>query len=74
MLPKISATAYRTIGFEDAEDFVAYGQCLALKQTHRLFSKPDLPVTTLTWAIPCESLRTTPIWEGVAPFLASLQI
>ncbi len=32
------------------------------------------PVTTLTCAIPCESLRTTPIWEGVAPFFASLQI
>lgn len=34
----------------------------------------DIPVTTLTWAIPWESRRMTPIWEGVAPFLASLQI
>ncbi len=33
-----------------------------------------LPVTTLTCAMPCESRRITPIWEGVAPFLASLQI
>lgn len=31
-----------------------------------------LPVTDLTWAIPWESLRVTPIWEGVRPFLASL--
>lgn len=34
----------------------------------------DLPVTTLTCAIPWESRRTTPICEGVAPFFASLQI
>lgn len=34
----------------------------------------NIPVTTLTWAIPWESRRMTPIWEGVAPFLASLQI
>jgi hypothetical protein len=40
MLPEISATAYRTIGFEDAKDFVAYGHCLALKQVHYLFFKP----------------------------------
>lgn len=33
-----------------------------------------VPVTTLTCAMPCESLRTTPIWDGVAPFFASLQI
>ena len=33
-----------------------------------------LPVTLLTWAIPCESLRITPICDGVRPFLASLQI
>ena len=33
-----------------------------------------LPVTTLTCATPCESLSTTPICDGVAPFLASLQI
>jgi hypothetical protein len=34
----------------------------------------NIPVTTLTWATPWESRRTTPIWDGVAPFLASLQI
>ena len=34
----------------------------------------DSPVTTFTCAIPCESLRTTPICDGVAPFFASLQI
>lgn len=34
----------------------------------------NIPVTTLTCAIPWESRRMTPIWEGVAPFLASLQI
>ena len=28
----------------------------------------DLPVTILTWAIPWESRRMTPICEGVAPF------
>lgn len=33
-----------------------------------------IPVTTFTCAIPCESLNTTPICEGVAPFFASLQI
>jgi len=35
---------------------------------------PDIPVTTLTCATPWESRRTTPIWDGVAPFFASLQI
>ena len=34
----------------------------------------NIPVTVRTWAIPWESRRMTPIWEGVAPFLASLQI
>ena len=33
-----------------------------------------LPVTLLTWAIPWESLRMTPIWDGVKPFFANLQI
>jgi len=37
---------------------------------HRIY----VPVTTLTWATPWLSRRTTPIWDGVAPFLASLQI
>lgn len=37
-------------------------------------TQQNIPVTTLTWAIPWESRRMTPIWEGVAPFLASLQI
>ena len=27
-----------------------------------------------TWATPWESLRITPIWEGVRPFLANLKI
>lgn len=30
--------------------------------------------TLVTCAIPCESRSTTPIWDGVMPFLASLQI
>ena len=33
-----------------------------------------VPVTALTRGIPKESRSTTPIWEGVKPFLASLQI
>lgn len=33
----------------------------------------NIPVTTLTWAIPWLSRRITPIWEGVTPFLASLE-
>merc|ERR1711977_322071 len=33
-----------------------------------------LPATILTWGIPCESRRTTPICEGVKPFLAMEQI
>lgn len=33
-----------------------------------------LPVTTLTWATPWLSRRTTPICDGVAPFRASLQM
>jgi hypothetical protein len=33
-----------------------------------------LPVTEFTWAMPWESRRMTPIWEGVKPFLASLQM
>lgn len=33
-----------------------------------------LPVTLLTWAMPCESRRRTPIWDGVNPFLANLQM
>ena len=33
-----------------------------------------LPVTEPTWAMPWLSRRMTPIWEGVMPFLASLQM
>ena len=33
-----------------------------------------LPVTLLTCAIPWESLNITPIWEGVKPFFANLQM
>lgn len=33
-----------------------------------------LPVTLFTWAIPWESRRITPIWDGVRPFLANLQM
>jgi len=33
-----------------------------------------LPVTNRTCGIPCESLNTTPIWEGVIPRRASLWI
>lgn len=33
-----------------------------------------LPVTDLTWATPCESRRTTPIWDGVRPLRASLKM
>merc|ERR1719209_115219 len=33
-----------------------------------------LPVMKRTWATPWESLRITPIWEGVRPFLANLKI
>jgi hypothetical protein len=32
------------------------------------------PVTNLTWGIPCESRRMTPIWEGESPRLANLKI
>ena len=32
------------------------------------------PVTLLTWAMPWLSRSSTPIWEGVMPFLASLAI
>ncbi len=32
------------------------------------------PVTLLTWAIPCESRRITPIWDGVRPFFALFTI
>lgn len=32
------------------------------------------PVTLLTWAIPCESRRITPICDGVRPFFANLQM
>ena len=32
------------------------------------------PVMNLTWGIPCESLRMTPIWEGPRPLRASLKI
>jgi len=32
------------------------------------------PVTLLTWAIPWESRRMTPIWDGVRPFFANLQM
>ena len=34
----------------------------------------NLPVTTFTCAIPWESRRMTPIWDGVVPLRASLQI
>ena len=33
-----------------------------------------LPVTLLTWAIPWESRSMTPIWDGVKPFFANLQM
>ena len=43
--------------------------CLASCLARRNFSSfGDLPVTILTWAIPWESRRMTPICEGVAPF------
>jgi hypothetical protein len=32
------------------------------------------PVTLLTWAIPWESRSMTPIWDGVKPFFANLQM
>lgn len=37
MLPELSSTAYRTIGFKDAKDFIACGQYLALKQMHQWY-------------------------------------
>lgn len=33
-----------------------------------------LPVTLFTWAIPWESRRITPIWDGDIPFFANLQM
>ena len=41
---------------------------------HRILIERDIPVTTFTCATPWLSLSTTPICDGVAPFLASLQI
>merc|ERR1719460_1333431 len=32
------------------------------------------PVRPLTWGTPKESRRVTPIWDGVWPFLANLQM
>ena len=32
------------------------------------------PVTWKTWGIPCWSLRRTPIWDGVIPFLLYWQM
>lgn len=52
------------------------GPCQALACRHGLWTCGAqsylLPVTCFTWATPWESRRTTPIWEGVAPFFASL--
>lgn len=75
----------RTTGLEDAQDLVSYSSHMLLANNLPFLpsfprinedtsSSNNIPVTTLTWAMPWLSRRTTPICEGVAPFLASLQI
>ena len=60
-----------TVGLENAKDLVA---CSTSAVRALMDRAQYTPVTTLTCATPCESRRTTPICEGVAPFFASLQI
>lgn len=68
------------MSLEDADNLVTYtaemivSPSLSVVVALLLCAGKYIPVMVLTWATPWASLRTTPICEGAAPFLASLQI
>ena len=61
-----------------SESYIRISGCRLSFQRHQPFDlrirRILFPVTNRTWGMPCESRRVTPIWDGVKPLRACLQM